>query len=101
MKGTKAKDWGHLEGKRKPICESNSTEQQTFLGLKTSRLVSPRKNRKKKCQDKRPESALGNSSTFREIVKDQLNKHCLFLQTDSEVQEKKHSSENNGKSNPI
>lgn len=61
----------------------------------------PTKTEKKKCQDKRPQSALGNSSTFREIVKDQLNKHCLFLQTDSEVQQKKHSSENNGESNPI
>ena len=40
MKGTKAKDWSHLEGKRKHIYESNSTEQQTFLGLKTTRLVS-------------------------------------------------------------
>lgn len=73
MKGTKAKDWSHLEGKRKHIYESNSTEQQTFLGLKTTRLVSQKKKKKrtKKCQDKRPESALGNSSTFREIVKDQ------------------------------
>lgn len=72
MKGTKAKDWGHLEGKRKHIYESNSTEQQTFLGLKTTRLVSQKKKKRtKKCQDKRPESALGNSSTFREIVKDQ------------------------------
>ena len=74
MKGTKAKDWGHLEGKRKHIYESNSTEHQTFLGLKTSRLVSFKKKKKKerkKCQQKRPESALGNSLTFREIVKDQ------------------------------
>ena len=48
MKGTKAKDWGHLEGKRKCIYESNSTEQQTFLGLKTTRLVSQKKKKKKK-----------------------------------------------------
>ena len=46
MKGTKAKDWGHLEGKRKHIYESNSTEQQTFLGLKTTRLVSQKKKNK-------------------------------------------------------
>lgn len=48
MKGTKAKDWGHLEGKRKHIYESNSTEQQTFLGLKTTRLVSQKKKKKNK-----------------------------------------------------
>ena len=48
MKGTKAKDWGHLEGKRKHIYESNSTEHQTFLGLKTSRLVSFKKKKKKR-----------------------------------------------------
>lgn len=47
MKGTKAKDWSHLEGKRKHIYESNSTEQQTFLGLKTTRLVSQKKKKKK------------------------------------------------------